>query len=178
MPPSQSATAILGRVRGQANALLPLSPDEAIVAYFDIPIPPKTPIKIGDRVKLFSLTPCNYLLPHEEDGRPRYTAKPTGIEGTVVAFVPREGNLVELVLRNENERSTVTHASMTIEHVNGVTTQLGLAARLLRWLLSFLITTTRIVPLEPNAIIYNDTHRVRTTMGRLERRGGPGARED
>ncbi|KAL7277487.1 hypothetical protein ACG7TL_008408 [Trametes sanguinea] len=160
--PCSSANTILARVRGQAKALLPHIAEESTVALLDSPIAPKKPIRVGDRVRIFSLIPCEHLFPDMEDERPRYIARNSGIEGTVTGVRPAEKNIVELVVRNENERSTITHACVTIAQVHGVTTQLSLILRIFLWLATLFTSAIRDIPLQPDAIVYNDGPRNRS----------------
>ncbi|KAL7285442.1 hypothetical protein ACG7TL_000539 [Trametes sanguinea] len=177
MPPCTQANTILARVRGQASALLQHTPQDSIIAFLDAPIAPKRPLCIGDHVRILSITPCNHLFPAESDDRPRYIARSLGIVGTVVGAKPAGGNLIEFTIRNENERSTVTHAIVTIKHEQGITTQLGLLARLMLWIAAALLVTTRTIPLQRNAVIFNDGPRVRAP-GDEQRTGGSDDNEE
>lgn len=149
-------TIIQARERGGAPTHTPDQPDETIV-FYDAVTTPATPIHIGQTIRIHALLPCSNLFPFDgENSPPRYTAYDTGIEGTVVGIRAMDTATTEFVVRNESNRSAARLAYLAIQHIRGETVNISLWIALIRViLLMTLTTTTRSIPLENHAVVYN-----------------------
>ncbi|KAI9069303.1 hypothetical protein FKP32DRAFT_1671482 [Trametes sanguinea] len=161
---------LLTKERAVYPAALPHSRNSSIVMAYDLTVIPRVPLKVGNRARILVLESCDDFFPLATDGRPRYEAKDAGVEGTIVAMKPIGNNLVEFVMRNEEEGSSVSHAYIVTEHAQNLTTELTLCERILVKLATYLTPPTRNVPMELDAIVFNVSH---PRPGRRTSRRGP-----
>ncbi|OSD00577.1 hypothetical protein PYCCODRAFT_667616 [Trametes coccinea BRFM310] len=150
---------VLAKERANYPTCLPGMWRGATTVALDITIPPRTPLRVGERVVVKILDPCDDFFPLANDGSPRYVARPSNIEGEIVAMRPSGNNLVEFTLRNEAEASTVAYATLSIAQHHGRTTNLSLSQRLVVNVATYLIRPTRDIPLELEAIVFDEPRR-------------------
>lgn len=124
----------------------------AVVAYYDVPIPPRVPLHIGQRVNIHTLHDNSDLYP-EDATTPQYFATEAGVEGEITGIRAMEENITEFVVRNEVALSDVVHAVLAVKHIEGVTVRLGTWKRLLRATVLRPLQGTRSIPLELNAVV-------------------------
>lgn len=145
-----SSTLIHARETGSVPSRLPRSPRPFETIFFDVPILPPVPLRVGLRVNVHSLT---------RNGRPaarglaRYHAESTGIEGPIIGVRAMELAITEFVVQNENLDSTTNYAYLTVQHIHGVTVRLETWRWIWRTLSIPFLQHTRHVPLDRNADI-------------------------
>ncbi|KAL1940027.1 hypothetical protein VTO73DRAFT_9362 [Trametes versicolor] len=122
-----------------------------MVVYYDVPIPPRVPLHLGLRVKLYTLHNKHRRPSEGTASAPRYIAVEAGVEGTIVDIRTTEATTTELVVRNEDAFADVTHAVLAIQHIEGVTVCLSAWKKLLRATVLRPLTRTRHIPLERDA---------------------------
>lgn len=147
---------VLTKKRAELPTDNPHSPETRIELH-DIPIAPRKPIRIGQRIHLFVLISCDGLFPsHSSYTPPHYTTHDSGIVGRVERIRSMDGGVTEFVVKNDNEGSRVTHAYVSIQHIQGVTVHLSPCARLARAARGREKVERR-VPLESDAVVFRDT---------------------
>lgn len=146
------STTVLAKHKGNDPTEGQHHPIAAVVAYYDIPIPPRTPLRVGQRVNIHTLHD-NSDLCTEMPETPQYFATEAGVEGEITGIRAMEANITEFVVKNEVAFSDVTHAVLAVKHIEGVTVRLGVWKRILRATVLRPLPDTRSVPLELNAVI-------------------------
>lgn len=130
-------------------------PTTAMVAYYDVPIPPRIPLHVGQRVTIHTLHDNSSsvdLCPIDQDA-PQYFAQEAGVEGEITGIRTMEAGTTEFVVKNEVAFSDVVYAVLAIEHIQGVTVRLSAWKRLLRATVMRPLPETRTVPLELDAVV-------------------------
>lgn len=146
---------IPARERSSVSAEDPRRP-AATIAFFDVPVIPHTPLRMGQNVKILALVSCANLFPTDGQYRPTYyTTRETGVEGRVERVRAVDATITEFVVRNDNPRANVTYAYVAIQHIQGRTVSLSLGRRLLR-AVTRPTTVERQIPLELDATIFWD----------------------
>ncbi|KAI0360563.1 hypothetical protein OH77DRAFT_1445474 [Trametes cingulata] len=131
---------------------------ETRVIYLDVPIIPREPIHVGQRVRILALIPCDEFFPSEEEtSATYYTAEDMGVWGTLVRVRAEEEETVEFVLENDNIRSTTTHAHLTVPRKEGLMIRTPLWRRWLGALTARPAKATRTVLIEDDATVFEDT---------------------
>ncbi|KAI0360391.1 hypothetical protein OH77DRAFT_1418310 [Trametes cingulata] len=133
-----------------------------IAIYYDVAIPPPTPLHTGQKVRIISLIPCP--TPPRQDGTdhpPHYTVREAGVIGTITAVRTMEETITEFAVRNENDQSAATYAYLAIQHIQGQTVQLSLWEAFLRRFVLQPLPQTRNIPLEADAVILRNIARLR-----------------
>lgn len=167
------ATSILARETASILSENPYHPD-TLVKHFDVPIVPRIPLHIGQRVKILSLTACEG--PTDEELAPtRYRVQDSGVEGAVVRIKSTSTAVTEFIVQNENDSSPVIFACVAIQHIQGQTVWMGLWDRLLRVVVRP-PPPERCIPLELDAIVIRNPQTTRQ-WSRTDGRWTPGARE-
>ncbi|OSC96662.1 hypothetical protein PYCCODRAFT_1378760 [Trametes coccinea BRFM310] len=116
------------------------------MTFFDVPIIPSAPLRLGQRVTIREIVPCDDFLPSRSArGTNHYMAKEQEMRGIVVAIRPAEATLTEVVVRNERREDLEAFAHLTIQHIQNVTVAMSLTQRLIRRaMLPFLLDARRI----------------------------------
>ncbi len=153
-PTAMTAT-ILAKETGATPSRRPYEPTTAMVVYYDVPIRPRVPLHVGQKIHIHSLTPANgeETQEQEQGGPPHYWAEETGIEGSISGIRAVEEETVELVVENENVASAAVRAVLTVQYIEGVTVRLGWWARMERAVRPWPLPATRSVPLEVDATV-------------------------
>ncbi|KAI0353363.1 hypothetical protein OH77DRAFT_1373996, partial [Trametes cingulata] len=125
-----------------------------ITVYYDVAIPPPTPLHTGQKVRIISLVPCpTFPNPNDANEPPHYTVRESGIFGTIVAVRTMEETITEFAVQNENDQSAATFAYLAIQHIQGQTVRLSIWESFLREYVLRPLPKTRHIPLERNAVI-------------------------
>lgn len=87
---------------------------------------------------------------HHRNGTliPGYTSEPAGVEGEIVGIRTMELAITEFIVKNDDYRSTIGFAYLSIQHVQGATVRLDLWRLTLRTLLLPFLPHTRHIPLD------------------------------
>ncbi|KAI0350000.1 hypothetical protein OH77DRAFT_1150691 [Trametes cingulata] len=150
-------TSIRAKLRGSAPSV-DEEGREARVAYLDVPIIPRNPLHVGQRVRIFSLKSCDELFPSEEETTTQYyTAEDMGIWGTITRIRAEEEELVEFVLKNNNIPSATTYAHLTVPRREGLTVTIPAWRRWMGAVLAKPAKATRTITIEDDATIFKDT---------------------
>ncbi|EIW57567.1 uncharacterized protein TRAVEDRAFT_21144 [Trametes versicolor FP-101664 SS1] len=144
--------------RGRAPSSLPRSARELEIAHFDVIIPPTIPLRVGQSVRVNSLTEAREAGNVEREAYTPawYESTATGIEGRVIGIRTMELAITEFIIRNNDRLSLVEHAYLSIQHVQGITVHLGLWQNIGRTLLLPFLPHTRHIPIERDAIVQQD----------------------
>ncbi|OJT04483.1 hypothetical protein TRAPUB_4753 [Trametes pubescens] len=148
-------TSILAKATSCIPSENPYHPD-TLVQHFDVPIVPRIPLHVGQRVKILALTPRAHTPPHE--GRyapPCYTARDSGVIGEVIRVRSTNSAITEFVVHNENDASPVIFACVAIQHIQGQTVRMSLWEKIARYCLR-LPAPERCIPLELDATIVRE----------------------
>ncbi|KAI0361561.1 hypothetical protein OH77DRAFT_1417835 [Trametes cingulata] len=156
MPPT-TITTIYAKKRGSAPAIAEDGNEEARIAYLDVTIPPETPIHIGQRARILILISCDARFPSEEDDQPAYyVAEDIGMWGVFERIRVVEEELVEFVLKNANTRSRTTYAYVAVKKEENVTIRTTWWEWLARATIARPQKSVRRVPIEENAVVFED----------------------
>ncbi|KAL1948372.1 hypothetical protein VTO73DRAFT_12447 [Trametes versicolor] len=163
-------TLVLGIQRGSAPANIPNKSRSFYADQIDVVIPPKTPLRVGARVKIYSIEEISdpFGRDDEEGTHRTYQAEPLGVEGTITGVRAMEREVTEFVVRNENPRSATAYAYLAIEHTQGKTVYFECWRRVLRWLMMPTLDTTRRIPTEREALVLDRANLPSTVEGRTE----------
>ncbi len=176
---------IPARERSRVSAEDPRRP-AASIAFFDVPVIPHVPLRMGQNVKILALVSCAELFPTDEQYKPQYyTTRETGVEGKVVRVRAVDATITEFVVKNNNPHADVTYAYVAVQHIQGQTVSLSIGRRILR-AATRPATAERQIPLELDATIFWDNTANRphsesnegyaAGAGPVERRVGTGGR--
>ncbi|KAI0350230.1 hypothetical protein OH77DRAFT_1092961 [Trametes cingulata] len=149
-------TTIYAKERGSAPSA-DKPEEEARVVYLDVPIPPHEPIHVGQKVRISSITSCDELFPTEEETNAHhYTAEDLGVWGTIVRMRSEEEEVVEFILRNDNIKSNVVYAYLTVPREEGLMIR---TPPWRRWLNAIIARPerTRTIRIEDDATVFGDT---------------------
>ncbi len=128
------ATSILAKETASIPSENPYHP-ETLVKHFDVPVVPRIPLHIGQRVRVMALTPAaNNPNPNAADeySPMRYIARYAGVTGEVVRVRATSTAVTEFVVQNEDDASPVVFACIAIQHIQGQTVRLSLWERIWR----------------------------------------------
>ncbi|EIW61238.1 uncharacterized protein TRAVEDRAFT_44059 [Trametes versicolor FP-101664 SS1] len=154
--------------RGSAPSSLPRTPRSLDTISLDVVIPPPSPLRVGARVVIHSLTGCS---PQGARGQAEYNAERTGVEGPIVGVRSMELAVTEFIVKNDNLNSTTNYAYLTIQHRQGVTVQLEAWRWVWRTLSLPFLHHTRHVPLDHEAVITPREYNIeRALENRVDRR--------
>ncbi|KAI0350966.1 hypothetical protein OH77DRAFT_1430372 [Trametes cingulata] len=157
MAATTTTTTIYAKKRGSAPVEDERKTNKMVV-YLDVPIIPDTPIHVGQRIDIATLVSCDALFPSDEILPPRYyVAEEVEIWGVVGEVRAMEEEVVEFALENENERSTIAHAYITVQRKEGVMIKTSTWERIWRSILTKPTKGTRCVPIEDEATVFVDT---------------------
>ncbi|KAH9859088.1 hypothetical protein C2E23DRAFT_693013, partial [Lenzites betulinus] len=131
--------------RGAAPSLHPPALRQQYNIWLDVVITPETPISIGAVVKIIRLKPTNRNT--YDDAPTRYTAETTGVEGRVLEMRMVEAEVLELLVSNDNKRSSIDFAHLAIKYAPGLTVKMGWTTRLRLAILSSMLNSARTIPL-------------------------------
>ena len=148
-----SLTTVMAKVTGRTPTHAVGNDQERYITYMDVPILPTAPIEVGSRVRVIYLEPKPREVARTPNHRrePKYTAYTSDVRGTIIGIRTMEKEVVEFVLRNENEESKTRYAYMAVPYEEGATVRLSLAMKAWRWLMLALVPVpwTRKIPTEP-----------------------------
>ncbi|KAJ8489833.1 hypothetical protein ONZ51_g2660 [Trametes cubensis] len=141
---------ILAKTRGQTPTNTTTGTQITNNTYFDLAATPPTPLRIGQRARVLAV---REVLSHRitrgiEPGGQLLIAEDVDVEGTIIAARPLEPQVTELILRNDDPMSTTDFAYISVPHSEGVTVNLPLLWRVLRWAITSLLPATRTVLLQ------------------------------
>ncbi|KAI0641798.1 hypothetical protein C8Q79DRAFT_1014196 [Trametes meyenii] len=129
----------------------------ARVAYYEIPIIPAAPLRVGQTVRIKVITPCDtHRLLSTKLALTQYTANETGIQGRITKITSMTSSTTEFLVRNDLPSPAIAHAFIAIPHIQGITVRLGPWARLTRMLRVKPHHATIQSRLETSAVIYED----------------------
>ncbi|EIW54959.1 uncharacterized protein TRAVEDRAFT_51089 [Trametes versicolor FP-101664 SS1] len=162
-------TLILGVLRGSAPANTPNKSRSFYTEQVDVTIPPKTPLRVGARVKVYTIEEISdpFGRAQDDETRKTYQAEPLGVEGRITGVRMMEREVTEFVVSNENPRSATAHAYLTIKHEQGKTVNFELWRRILRWLMLPMLETTRWIPMEDGALVLDKANLPSTAEERI-----------
>lgn len=113
--PATPVSTIIVRERGQAPTYNPANMAWKYAAWFDVAVVPKTPITIGQRVKMRGITGVDEGQDDEEAEPLPTRASDLGVEGYVEGIRTLEKNTAEFVVKNEIEWSMIELVYLTVE---------------------------------------------------------------
>lgn len=122
----------------------------AEIAILDVVTPPTTPLSVGLKIAVHTVTRWR-----NGDGTisEQYAAEPAGIVGRIVGIRTVELAVTEFVVSNDDLSSPIEQAYLSVQHIHGVTVDLGAWRTILRTLALPILNHTRHVPLDHGAII-------------------------
>ncbi|OJT01593.1 hypothetical protein TRAPUB_7935 [Trametes pubescens] len=140
-----NSVTIFTKERGRAPSSLPRNSCISEIAFLDVTIPPPLPLHVGQHIRAHVLTKR-----HARDGSlvPGYISEPAGVEGVIVGIRTMELAITEFIVKNDDYKSTIEYAYLTIQHIQGVTVNLDIWRRALRTFLLPLLPHTRHVALD------------------------------
>ncbi|EIW64003.1 uncharacterized protein TRAVEDRAFT_16231 [Trametes versicolor FP-101664 SS1] len=161
---------VLGIQRGSAPANVPNRTRAFYTDQIDVVIPPNTPLRVGERVKIYTIEQISdpFGRTQESESDRTYQAEPLGVVGRITGVRAMERETTEFIVSNENPRSATAYVYLTIQHVQGETVDFEYWRRILRWLMQPMLATTRRVPMERGALVLDREDLPSTTEDRAE----------
>ncbi|EIW58332.1 uncharacterized protein TRAVEDRAFT_20369 [Trametes versicolor FP-101664 SS1] len=148
----------------------PYHPD-TFVQHFDVPLVPRVPLHVGQRVKIVTLTLHARDLPANGGYTPPcYSAQDSGVVGEVTRVRSTNSAVTEFIVQNENDTSPIIFACLAIQHIQGQTVRMGLWESIIRQIVRP-PAPERCIPLELDATVVREgevPRQQRTGNGRTE----------
>ncbi|OJT08503.1 hypothetical protein TRAPUB_686 [Trametes pubescens] len=165
-------TSILARETSCIPSENPYHPD-TFVQHFDVPIVPRVPLHVGQRVKILTLT-LHARAPTADDTYtpPRYTARDSGVVGEVTRVRSTSSAVTEFIVQNENDTSPIIFACLAIQHIQGQTVRMSLWEKIVRQIIRP-PAPERCIPLELDAAVIREDETTRHREATDRREGQP-----
>ncbi|KAI0356664.1 hypothetical protein OH77DRAFT_1477922 [Trametes cingulata] len=153
-----TTTTVYAKERGRTPYLSPLHPTTSICIHYDVPILPRSPLKVGKSLKIATLQSCDALFPpNGQKQPPRYTARLVEVVGTIIGVRAQDRATIDFIVRNEAGELQAVYAYITVPIVDGITDELSMWQCAYHLILTLATTTpARTVEIETDAVILRD----------------------
>lgn len=139
------------------------------MACYDVIVIPDAPLKIGERVEIRPITEVEGRNGRNGiQGARHYVVERAEVKGKIVGIRAMEKEVTEFIVKNDEWMETAEHALVSVQHVQGVTVDLGWWGRLVRWALSGWALTLRRIPLETEFVLIERGVRTKKVLGEPE----------
>lgn len=167
------------KTRGRAPACLPNSDRILDVAFLDVAFPPPVPLKIGQHVRINTLTLRGDQGPIHYPGEVvAYTSESADIAGRIIGIRSMEKAVTEFVIKNEIYHSQTEHAYLAVPHIEGLTVSLNVWQWIARSILSPILPDTRRIPFDDTADVAPRAYSFARSRNGQRRAGHPASGPD